>query len=67
MIYTSSVDESKVQVTVEDTGIGLDANMISKIFDPFFTTKSSGMGMVRTIDLPVDSAEPWWAVMGYGQ
>lgn len=33
------------QVTVQDNGPGLNAEMVSRIFDPFFTTKSRGIGM----------------------
>jgi PAS domain S-box-containing protein len=31
-------------MTVKDTGIGMNANTISKIFNPFFTTKETGTG-----------------------
>ena len=33
-----------VTVTIEDTGIGLDASSLSHIFDAFHSTKSDGMG-----------------------
>lgn len=33
------------QITVQDNGPGLDADMASKIFTPFFTTKLRGIGM----------------------
>jgi PAS domain S-box-containing protein len=45
VITTRNTDADQVQVTVEDSGIGLDPNTISKIFDPFYTTKAGGMGM----------------------
>ena len=37
-------DESKVTVILEDTGGGMDPEIVSKIFDPFFTTKDVGIG-----------------------
>ncbi len=48
-IHTRNVDGGQVQVTVEDSGTGLDPNTITKIFQPFYTTKSSGMGMGLSI------------------
>ena len=35
---------SYLKLTVEDTGHGIDANIIEKIFNPYFTTKSVGEG-----------------------
>jgi len=31
-------------ITVSDTGIGMDADTVSRIFDPYFTTKEPGKG-----------------------
>ena len=47
-ISTGNV-EDQVQVTVEDSGPGLDPNTMAKIFEPFYTTKSTGMGMGLSI------------------
>ena len=49
VIRTGNIDGGQVQVTVEDSGVGLDPNTMSKIFEPFYTTKSSGMGMGLSI------------------
>ena len=38
-----------VLVSVEDSGIGVSAEIAGRIFDPFFTTKSHGIGMGLSI------------------
>lgn len=37
--------DTKISVSVEDTGKGIPNDMASKIFDPFFTTKIGGLGI----------------------
>src|SRR4030095_2083050 len=49
VITTENIDPDRVQVTVEDSGTGLDPNAASRIFEPFYTTKSGGMGMGLSI------------------
>jgi signal transduction histidine kinase len=48
-ITTRSIDPDQVQVTVQDSGTGLDPNKVNKIFEPFYTTKPTGMGMGLSI------------------
>ena len=42
-IRTEAVD-SKIEITVQDTGAGISRENIKKIYDPFFTTKAIGKG-----------------------
>jgi signal transduction histidine kinase len=41
----SMLESDGVKVTVEDSGIGIDAKNNEQIFEAFFTTKPTGMGM----------------------
>ncbi len=48
-ISTRNIDPQLVQVTVRDSGTGLDQAITGRIFEPFYTTKSGGMGMGLSI------------------
>jgi signal transduction histidine kinase len=49
VITARNTDDGLVQVTVEDSGMGLNPDTMTRIFDPFFTTKPGGMGMGLSI------------------
>src|SRR6185295_822448 len=49
VITTCNAERDQVQVTVEDSGVGLDPNMVQKIFEAFYTTKPGSMGMGLSI------------------
>jgi signal transduction histidine kinase len=48
-ITTWNIAPDQVEVTAEDSGIGLDPNTMARIFEPFYTTKSGNMGMGLSI------------------
>jgi signal transduction histidine kinase len=42
---TPEAGRSMVQVTVEDTGVGITAAELTQVFEPFYTTKPQGTGL----------------------
>jgi PAS domain S-box-containing protein len=40
-----SLGRQQAQVTVQDNGPGLDAELARRVFEPFFTTKANGIGL----------------------
>lgn len=42
---STHADGTMAQVTVRDSGPGIDAHTLHRIFEPFFTTKPKGLGM----------------------
>jgi PAS domain S-box-containing protein len=44
-VRTEADEENCVRLTVQDTGVGIDAQDLDKLFDAFFSTKHAGMGM----------------------
>ncbi len=43
-IRASNDKAGRVQISIQDSGAGMDAAMLEKIFEPFFTTKGVGQG-----------------------
>jgi len=41
----SASKSDDIVVTIEDTGMGVEAQYVDRVFEPFFTTKANGMGM----------------------
>lgn len=44
IIESKQIDEDYIQVTVSDSGTGIEPETLKHIFDPFFTTKATGEG-----------------------
>lgn len=42
--YRFGMGETIVVIEIEDTGVGIPEDRLTKIFDPFFTTKPAGQG-----------------------
>jgi PAS domain S-box-containing protein len=48
-IRSRRMNSKEVLIMVQDSGVGLDAELVEKVFSPFFTTKSHGLGLGLTI------------------
>jgi PAS domain S-box-containing protein len=49
LVTTAREEPDSVRLSVCDSGIGIDPQILEKIFDSFYTTKSTGMGMGLSI------------------
>jgi PAS domain S-box-containing protein len=49
VITSRNAEKGEVEVTIQDSGIGLDPEQSARIFDAFYTTKPTGMGMGLSI------------------
>jgi len=38
-------ENDKIEVSIADTGPGIEPDKINKIFEPYFTTKATGTGL----------------------
>ena len=45
VVRSQMQDADQVRVSVEDSGIGVKAEIMGRLFEPFFTTRSQGIGM----------------------
>jgi signal transduction histidine kinase len=48
-VATESNGNGSVLTMIEDSGSGVDSQLLERIFDPMFTTKSDGMGLGLSI------------------
>src|ERR1700761_5285035 len=56
LMLQSHARASALEVTVQDSGTGLDPRHVTHLFDTFFTTKSTGMGMGLSISRAIIEA-----------
>ena len=45
VIGTALDEDDRVRLTVQDAGVGFDAQAVDRIFEAFYTTKNDGMGI----------------------
>src|SRR5215472_175667 len=55
-IRSARHDPNQVLVSVADSGVGIDAQVIDRIFEPFYTTKPQGIGMGLAISRSIIEA-----------
>jgi PAS domain S-box-containing protein len=69
VVRTMPADEQWVQVTVQDSGVGIPDSALEGIFEPFHSTKSTGMGMGLSICRSIVQAHGGriWAESKLGQ
>jgi two-component system, LuxR family, sensor kinase FixL len=44
-IRSQRLQDRSISVSVQDSGVGISKEFISRLFEPFFTTRAQGMGM----------------------
>ncbi len=44
LVATRRLDEDRIEISIQDNGVGMTEAVIEQIFDPFFTTKKVGKG-----------------------
>lgn len=49
-----------VEVCVEDSGIGMEKEMVQNIFNPFYTTKNAGTGLGLTVSQGIVQDHEGW-------
>jgi signal transduction histidine kinase len=45
LLVTGSASDGFVEITVDDTGVGIDPAVADRLLEPFFTTKPTGTGL----------------------
>lgn len=56
LIAARTIETDKVEISVSDTGSGIDERAMEHLFQPFFTTKPEGMGVGLSISRTIIEA-----------
>jgi len=63
---TLKKNDDKVELSVEDTGVGIPKEDLDKIFEPFYTSKSKGIGLgLFIVKRIVDAHDGWVEVESF--
>jgi PAS domain S-box-containing protein len=49
LTITTGFNDTEIQISVKDTGVGISEENLPKIFEPYFTTKPTGTGLGLTL------------------
>lgn len=55
-IRSASDNGEQVKISVEDNGVGISTEVMTRLFEPFFTTKTEGVGMGLAISRSIIEA-----------
>ena len=45
VVTTVHEEGDRVRLSVRDSGVGVESQVLARLFEPFYTTKSDGMGI----------------------
>jgi two-component system, NtrC family, sensor histidine kinase HydH len=45
--------EGEVEITIRDSGVGIDPENLGRVFDPYYTTKNNGTGLGLALSLKI--------------
>jgi len=55
-LRTQTENSGQIRVSVQDSGVGLNEEVMRRLFEPFFTTRAKGMGMGLSISRSIIEA-----------